>query len=162
MLHLPLRKKHSDELDKGEAITEKINWVKTFPTAFLRQPLSLTWSLLECVLLLLRFRFWHFEINSRQRDGFFFYNFMKPGWKHFNQACRGPDTGDGRDRSIMSGALPGVPLKASLLSYLKSSKSAIPTTFTDYINLLKYILSKKKKKKKKKNSLWKCCSSWFC
>lgn len=38
---------------------------------------------------------------------------------------------------------------SSLLSYLKSSKSTIPASFTDYINLLKYILSKKKKMKKK-------------
>lgn len=64
---------HSDEWDKGKPLQKKINWVKTFPTAFLRQPLSPSWSLLECVLLLLRFKFWHFEINRRQRDVFFFF-----------------------------------------------------------------------------------------
>lgn len=57
---------------KGKLLQKKkIYWVKTFPTAFLRQPLSPSRSLLEFVLLLLRFKFW--RLKSIEGREMFFY-----------------------------------------------------------------------------------------
>lgn len=115
---------------------KKIKWVKTFPTAFLQQPLSPSRSLLECVWLLLRFKFWHFEINRRQRDVFsppllfFFLQFHGDWVKTLQSGLQRTWHRRRRDRSIMSGALPGVPLKACLFS-TNSNPAAIPSTFTD-------------------------------
>lgn len=123
-------------LQRGEE--KKIKWVKTFPTAFLQQPLNPSRSLLECVRLLLRFKFWHFEINRRQRDVFsppppFFFFFLQfhGDWvKTLQSGLQRTWHRRRRDRSIMSGALPGVPLKACLFS-TNSNPAAIPSTFTD-------------------------------
>lgn len=160
MLHLPLPLENPFWWVRQRGSYYRKNKLgKTFPKAYLWQPLRPASSLLESVLLLLRFKFWHFEINRKQRDFFlyfFIYSFTKTRWKHFNQACRGPDTGDGGDRSVMSGALPGVPLKPRLFSPTSNSAN-LPTlsTVADYINSPKYVFGEK-------NTPWKCCSSWFC
>lgn len=148
MLHLPLPLENPFWWVRQRGSYYRKNKLdKTFPKAFLWQPLRPASSLLESVLLLLRFKFWHFEINRKQRDFFlyfFIYSFTKTRWKHFNQACRGPDTGDGGDRSVMSGALPGVPLEPRLFSPTSNSAN-LPTlsTVADYINSPKYVFGEK-------------------
>lgn len=112
--------------------------VKTFPTAFIWQPLSPSGSFLENVPLLLRFRFWHFEINRRQGNVFFWYSLVKMAE---NTSIRPAEDltqeTEGSIRNEWSSSW-GSTQHVSVLSSLKSSKYTSCTSFPRYIDPLKY------------------------
>lgn len=146
---------HSDEWDKGKSLQKKINWVKTFQTAFLLQPLSPSWSLLECVLLLLRFKFWHFEINRRQRDAFLFFFAASCSLGENTSIRPVEDLTQETEGSIHNEWSPtwGSTQGLSLFKYLKSSCHSQYIHWLQQLAKVHFVQQKEKKKMKNKTEL---------